>query len=265
MRVRIALGAIFVGLASLSGVAQAPATGAVAGRVQQDVGKASLPGATVILDRDGTNRKVWSNSAGQFSMPDVPPGTYRIEIELLGFRPFTRTDVVVTSASTTTVDVKLRVNDGRSTLSPSGWDPTDPARARAVYEVVLPKIYKDKPGDMFIGRTSLVPAALSRDDWSGSFAPVAELRSTLERAADSAPVFFRPDAFPKGVKLVTALEDGRKTTLFTPIFFTADGRRAVVYFNHYCGFLCGQGTMVWLTRTDAGVWEISGSLTLWNS
>jgi hypothetical protein len=129
---------------------------------------------------------------------------------------------------------------------------------------VLPRIYRNTAGAIVVARTSLVPAWLSRDDWSGSFAAVAELRPTLERAADRAPVFLRAESFPPGVKLITA-ESGRQTTWFTPVFFTADGRRAVVYFEHYCGNVCGEGTMIWLTRTDAGGWQIGGSRTFWVS
>jgi hypothetical protein len=92
---------------------------------------------------------------------------------------------------------------------------------------------------------------------------VAELRSTLERAADRPPVFLRRESFPDGVTLLTAPDDGRRQyTEFTPVFFTADVRRAVVYFEHHCGAPCGEGTMVWLTRTDAGIWQISGSQTI---
>ncbi|HEY1306667.1 MAG TPA: hypothetical protein VGF24_24100 [Vicinamibacterales bacterium] len=159
----------------------------------------------------------------------------------------------------------LRINNGRSTLPADRMDATDPAVARAVYEAVLPTIYRNTPGDIFVVRTSLVPAVLSRDGWSGRFAAVAELQSTLERAANRPPVFYRSEAFPAGVKLVTAVESGRRSTSFTPVFFTADGRRAVVYFEHYCGNLCGEGTPVWLTRTTAGAWQIGGGLMVWNS
>jgi hypothetical protein len=220
---------------------------------------------TVILDREGTTRRVTSNSSGGYSIADVPPGTYRIEMSLAGFRPFTRADVVVTAAVTTTINVKLPLNMGGSRLAPDGMDATDPALALGVYEAVLAKIYRNVPGDVVVVQTSLVPVLLTRDDWSGPFAAVAELRPTLERAADRAPVLLRREAFPAGVKLVTAVEREQRKTSVTPVFFTADGRRAVVYFEHYCGNLCAEGTMVWLTRTDAGVWQIGGSRTFWVS
>ena len=238
--------------AGISRTRQQQGTGIVRGRIQDSQG-AAVPAATVTLEREGTIQQATSDANGRYSMAGVLPGVYRIEMELIGFRPFTRTDVIVIAGSTATVDGKLRVNIGRSLLSPDGLDATDPARARAVYEAVLPRIYPNASDEIFVERTSLVPVILHRDAWSTSFAAVAELRSTLERAGDRAPVFLRPEAFPARVKLVTAKEFGRRSTSFTPVFFTADGRRAVVYYEH-----SGGGTMVWLTRTDAGTWQIGG-------
>ncbi|MGH9240724.1 MAG: hypothetical protein ACRD3G_21985 [Vicinamibacterales bacterium] len=176
-----------------------------------------------------------------------------------------RTDIVIAGGSTTVVDGTLRVNIGNTTLAPDGIDPTDPALARAVYEVILPRATRNAPGDIAVVRVSVVPPVLARAAWTGSFAAVAELRPTLDRAADRRPVWLRREAFPDGARLVASPERERRVTWFTPVFFTADLRRAVVYYHHLWGSLCAEGVMVWLTRTDAGVWQIGGSQLMWIS
>jgi hypothetical protein len=246
-------------------VVQQPGTGTVAGRIQDPEGTV-VPGVMIILEHEGTTRKTTSDARGTYSIADVPAGTYRIDVQLPGFRPFSQANVIVNAGSTITINARLRLNNGRSTFPPDGMDRTDPALAQPVYAAVLAAIYRNAPSEMLVARTSLslVPAVLSQYDWTGSFSLVAELRSRLEQAADRAPVFLRAEEFPSGVKLVADGEGSRRTS-FTPVFFTADGSRAVVYYEHYCGMLCGQGVMVWLTRTTTRVWQISGSKLFWES
>lgn len=254
----------FLGLVALAQPVPQTATGAVTGRIQDNDG-GLIPGVTVYLENEVTQRKTISNSQGRYSFADIPPGTYRLEAELRMFRPFKRTDVVVTAGSRVTVDARLRINMGASPLSASGFDATDPVLARAVYEAVLGKVYRSASNHRSVVRTSLVPAVLPRAAWSGSFAAVAELRPRLEQAADGRPVFFRAQAFPAGVRLIGSAERYETRTSLTQVFFTADGRLAVVYYEHYCGNLCGEGSMVWLTRADSGVWQIAGDHTFWVS
>ena len=138
MRLGIALWVLtFVAIGLLLGVAEPSTasnsqtqqqlrTGVVLGRIQDGQG-AALPGVTVTLEREGMMRQAISDASGRYSIGDVPPGMYRVEMALPGFRPFTRTDVVVIATSTTTVDGKLRINMGHSPLAPNGIDATDPA------------------------------------------------------------------------------------------------------------------------------------------
>jgi hypothetical protein len=129
--------------------------GIVLGRVQDPDGIA-MPGATVTLQGEGRMRKTTSDANGRYSMADVPEGKYTIEMELLGFRSFAPTDIVVTGGSKTIVDGVLRVNIGHSALAPDGVDATDPALARAVYEAILPRAHRNGSGGIFVVRQSLV-------------------------------------------------------------------------------------------------------------
>ena len=70
--------------------------GRVAGSVL-DTSGAVLPGATVTLTNQQTNQTqtAVSNEVGAFVFPQVPAGTYRVDIALTGFKSLTYTGVIV--------------------------------------------------------------------------------------------------------------------------------------------------------------------------
>lgn len=53
---------------------------------------------------------------------------------------------------------------------------------------------------------------------------------------------------------------------FSKPILTADGLHALVYAEHYCGIVCGQGEYLWLSRTDeqAG-WGVKARVVSWIS
>ena len=97
--VRLRLCVSFVVLLALAmpGLSFAQTTlGRVAGSVL-DTSGAVLPGATVTLTNQQTNQAqtTVSNEVGAFVFPQVPVGTYKVEIALQSFKTKTYTDVVV--------------------------------------------------------------------------------------------------------------------------------------------------------------------------
>src|SRR6185503_15846273 len=98
MRAGAALGSVtFIVVASLSAVvglsaggssesAQQRDTGVVLGLVR-DVGGGPIPGAAIVIERDAMVRKTFTDASGRYTIVDLPPGTYRIEMQLGGFRP----------------------------------------------------------------------------------------------------------------------------------------------------------------------------------
>src|SRR5262245_48311247 len=67
--------------------AQESASSGVAGQVL-DTSKAAVPGATITVTNAGTNaqRVTQSDAEGRFSVPNLPPATYLLKVELSGFR-----------------------------------------------------------------------------------------------------------------------------------------------------------------------------------
>src|SRR2546430_2394948 len=56
-----------------------------------------IPGVTVTLLNEATNvaRETVTNSAGEFSLPAVDPGTYTVRAGIAGFKKFERKGVVI--------------------------------------------------------------------------------------------------------------------------------------------------------------------------
>ncbi len=68
-----------------------------------------VPGATVKVLNDSTKaeRSYTSDNSGYFVAPALPPGSYRVEIQLAGFRKYVRTAVKLDAAAKVQVDAVL--------------------------------------------------------------------------------------------------------------------------------------------------------------
>ena len=84
--------------------------GTVLGTIVDSSG-ATVSGATVKLNNLGTSetRTTQTSSAGTFTFPNLTAGLYRIEVEMAGFKHFTRENVEVQVDVSTRVDAALQV------------------------------------------------------------------------------------------------------------------------------------------------------------
>src|SRR5687768_3345433 len=82
--------------------------GAISGVVTDDT-KAAVPGVAIKVINAGTNiaTDVVSSESGGFSATNLPPGTYRIEATLQGFRTSNIQGIIVTAGATTRIDVSM--------------------------------------------------------------------------------------------------------------------------------------------------------------
>lgn len=93
---------------------QAPEGGVLAGQGGTIIGRVVdgsggvLPGVTVTVSGSGTDRKVVTDRYGEYRVEGLPPGTYRLEATLAGFRPAVVESVAV-SGKTSTVDIRMRL------------------------------------------------------------------------------------------------------------------------------------------------------------
>ena len=115
---RIGVFAVFLALA-VPALAHAQTTlGRVVGSVMDSSG-AVLPGATVTLTNQQTNQTqtATTSEVGGFVFPQVPVGTYRVEIALTGFKPRTYTDVVVNVGSEYSLTARLELGSLSDTIT----------------------------------------------------------------------------------------------------------------------------------------------------
>ena len=80
----------------------------VSGTVLDQSG-ATVPGATVQLAGAGTSATTTSGPAGQYTFRNVSPGTYRVEVRLVGFSPATQDNVVVGTSNVDVTPITLAV------------------------------------------------------------------------------------------------------------------------------------------------------------
>lgn len=100
----------------LEALAMAPAwsqgTSSLSGTVTDSSG-AVVPGVTVILVNQATNasRTITSSADGSYSFTLVPPGTYKVEFQMQGFKTAIRNDVALPIGTTQVLNVSLDVGE----------------------------------------------------------------------------------------------------------------------------------------------------------
>jgi hypothetical protein len=85
-------------------------TGTIVGTIKDPSG-ALIPGATVTISHQETDRKVTviADLEGRYTSLPLPPGEYRVEAELQGFRRAARSNVTVQVSATLIIDFTLEV------------------------------------------------------------------------------------------------------------------------------------------------------------
>jgi len=107
----LVLGVVVIAMTCLSVSAQVR-FGTVLGTIVDSSG-ATVSGATVKLNNLGTSetRTTQTSTAGTFTFPNVTAGLYRVEVEMAGFKHFTRENVEVQVDVSTRVDAALQVGN----------------------------------------------------------------------------------------------------------------------------------------------------------
>ena len=83
-------------------------TGTLVGTVTDATG-ASVPNArvSIVEASTGVPRSTTTNESGNYSFPDLPPGTYTVNVEQTGFKKISRANIDVLVNSTARVDLVL--------------------------------------------------------------------------------------------------------------------------------------------------------------
>lgn len=93
-------------------------TGTITGAIQDPSG-AAVPAArvTVTSTETGLTRRTVSGSNGEYVVPLLPVGVYRISIEAAGFAPFEQIGIVVRADQNSTVPVTLKIGSSTQAVT----------------------------------------------------------------------------------------------------------------------------------------------------
>jgi hypothetical protein len=90
-----------------------------------DISGGAVPNAKVTALQTGTgsSRSVQTNDSGNFTFPDVTPGTYSIIVEIAGFKKNTRSGIEVDVNTSTRVDMQLQPGNVSESIEVTGTPP----------------------------------------------------------------------------------------------------------------------------------------------
>jgi Carboxypeptidase regulatory-like domain/TonB dependent receptor len=101
-----------ISFASITGAFAQESRGTIIGRIT-DASGAVMPGVEVKAVNTATNvmATAATNEAGNFNIPFLIPGTYRVTAELIGFKKFIRNSVEVRVSETVELDMQLEIGN----------------------------------------------------------------------------------------------------------------------------------------------------------
>jgi hypothetical protein len=153
-------------------------TGTILGTVTDESG-AMLPGATVTLTHTETGRArvVVADSAGQFTVPSLPTGTYTLSAELAGFKSVSIPDIRLGVDQHLRFTVKLEVGAVAETITVTGISPLVQTSTSELGTTIDEQQIQQLPlnGRNFVSLTRSVPGVVrgipgSNIDGGGSMA-----------------------------------------------------------------------------------------------
>src|SRR5688572_28066052 len=125
-----------------------------------DAAGAAVPGATVVAVHAGTGaaRRTISTEAGAYTLPGLAPGTYRVDVDLDGFRRLRRQGIRVETGETVRLDLELAVGGVSETVTVTSDAPLQRATA-SLGQVVSQEKVAALPlnGRSFITLAALAP------------------------------------------------------------------------------------------------------------
>src|SRR5579871_2722821 len=108
MKTTVILGALLILGVQLA--AQTSSTGAVAG-VVTDPNQAMISGTQIVVTNEATGEvhTAQSQANGAYTVPLLPPGSYRVEFKKSGFRNTVKTGLAITVGETSRLDARLEI------------------------------------------------------------------------------------------------------------------------------------------------------------
>src|SRR5260370_19217945 len=196
-------------------------SGSVSGTVTDTTG-GRLPSVKVTLLNERTNetRSAATGQDGVYSFSQVAPGSYRVEVEVQGFKKGVRSAVVVDVQQTTLVDIRMDVGAVTEVVEVTGATPQLQVNTSSLGQVINNQQIMDLP---LVGRNTLsligltvgaqpmvafggIPARTNAYN-QGFFSTSGSQAATNETPIDGAPANTEPYNAPANGPVVDAVEE----------------------------------------------------------
>jgi hypothetical protein len=158
-------------LAALPGLASAQS---FAGAVR-DTSGAVLPGVTVEASSPALITKVRTgvtDDAGQYRIPDLPPGTYRITFSLSGFATVIREGLVLSGAGVMTIGAEMRVGAIAESITVTGEAPVVDVQTARQQTTINGDIVRALPASRSYGNYIAAIPAIQATGFGGGAATI---------------------------------------------------------------------------------------------
>jgi Carboxypeptidase regulatory-like domain/TonB-dependent Receptor Plug Domain len=172
--------------------AQESASSGIVGQVV-DSTRGAMPGATVTVVNVGTNaqRVVNTDGEGRFSVPNLPPATYRVRVELSGFATAELKELVLRNGEVSRPTITLGLANVAETVTVVGLSPLLQTTNASVSQTITQKQIEDLPvaGRGLLSFASLsagvTPQAFNRGTQFGAAGSSRSQYVTVEGGRDS--------------------------------------------------------------------------------
>ena len=169
-------------LLTLAGVLLIPSFAAaqsLAGAVR-DTSGAVLPGVTVEVSSPALITKVRTSvtdDAGQYRIPDLPPGTYKITFSLTGFTTVVREGVVLTGGGVMTIGADMQVGALQESVTVTGESPVVDVQTARQQQVIDGEVLRALPASRGYGNYVAAIPALQATGFGGGAQPTTNFFS----------------------------------------------------------------------------------------
>jgi Carboxypeptidase regulatory-like domain len=142
----------------------AQSTARLQGTVNDPTG-AVIAGATIEIQNLETNlgRKVVSDAAGNYSIPSLPPGPYKLEATATGFNKYVLNNTTLLVDQTSTINIQLEISSTGEVIQVDASTPLINSQTVTVGQVINQRTVQNIPlnGRHFLDLTQLVPGSVT--------------------------------------------------------------------------------------------------------
>ena len=139
--------------------------GSIVGTIT-DASAAAIANASITLlnNRTGDRRVTQSSSDGAYEFPNLPPGSYRVDVEAPGFKHLTRDNIEILVQATVRVDSSMQIGDVGQTVEVSSQVPLLQTDTSTLGTVVESRKVQEMPlnGRNVMNLVTLVPGVVAQ-------------------------------------------------------------------------------------------------------